>query len=160
MTPSPDSPLDDAAIERFWDACTKVLHRPPIDRFEAAVTLEAHDGLGAAHALGVGRRFAEQGRFLSGEMADPNAVDTDLIDRVPVAPSPDEPDRAKRLLGEVVFMISVLMVGFWVSSMADELGLAAVDHAWRIALPASLGAQWFLRRRYLSGEHRTRSAPP
>ncbi len=83
-------------------------------------------------------------------MIQESSSETDLIDVVRVVE--EKPDNVKRLFGEVVFMVSVLMVGFWVSSMADELGLKAVDHAWRIALPASLGAQWFLRRRYLSGE--------
>ncbi len=156
MNEAGGTPVDDESIDAYWFACTRVLGRRPIDRFEAAVTLEAHDGLAAGHALAVGRRFAEQGRFaaVGGVLAtleiDGSSTGTGLIEVVTVEES--KPDNVKRLFGEVVFMVSVLMVGFWVSSMADELGLAAVDHAWRIALPASLGSQWFLRRRYLSGE--------
>jgi hypothetical protein len=145
---SEESVDDDGFVDRAWVACRDVLHRAPIDRFEASVTLEAHHGLQAAQALSVGRRFAEQGRFTQPSTALPRPAAMTVAS----AADPQPTGHFGRLFGEVVFMVSVLIVGFWVSSMAAELGLFAVDRAWRIALPASLGAQWFLRRRYLSGE--------
>lgn len=158
MIDAPGRSVDDGEfVESAWLACSTVLRRAPIDRFEAAVTLEAHHGLAAAQALALGRRFAEQGRFsnVSDCSAGADGRHAAADGGAPGAdrgPHGTRPDEAMRLFGEVVFMVSVLVVGFWVSSMAGELGPATVDHAWRIALPASLGAQWFLRRRYLAGE--------
>lgn len=141
-----------------WELCVSTLAREPIDRFEAAVTLEAHHGFPASEALALGRNFAHSGRIASAPLVSTERFSTQRL----ISPSSSPQTKAEetternlklaRLFGEVVFIVSVLMVGFWVSSMTTELGIGPVDHAWRIALPVSLGAQWFLRRRYLSGE--------
>lgn len=147
---------DDDFVERAWAACNGVLQRAPIDRFEASVVLEAHHGVPAAQALALGKRFAAQQRFVHAARGTAQRFPPEISGRASkptwLSLKREMPESATRVLGEVVFMISVLIIGFWVSSMASELGVASVDHAWRIALPASLGAQWFLRRRYLSGE--------
>ena len=147
---SPVTPSD------AWQLCVGTLERTPIDRFEAAVTLEAHHGFSAAEALAFGRHFAKAGQIAQPFSAPKPAL---LITKFGTNQGHREFESRKerelklrRLFGEVVFIVSVLMVGFWVSSMSNELGIGPVDHAWRIALPVSLGAQWFLRRRYLSGE--------
>ncbi len=159
MTLTDDQPTADA-----WDACCNTLNRSPIDRFEAAVTLEAHIGFPAGEALEMSRRFAEQRRF-AGRAAphvapgsSPGLSHNDAALAVGTLSDATIDDRKSiradrmRVFGEVVFMVSVLTIGFWVSSLANELGIQRVDHAWRVALPVSLGAQWFFRRRYLSGE--------
>jgi hypothetical protein len=143
-----------------WQLCVGTLGREPIDRFEAAVTLEAHHGFPAAEALSFGRRFAQSGHIANApqDAMRPLSLSGSLSTQKTLKPRKTRKTEAQRnlevgrLFGEVIFIISVLMVGFWVSSMTKELGIGPVDHAWRIALPVSLGAQWFLRRRYLSGE--------
>jgi hypothetical protein len=144
-----------------WQLCVGTLGREPIDRFEAAVTLEAHHGFPAAEALSFGRRFAQSGHIAKAPQdamrplsLSGNRPATQKIPKPHKTPKTQAQRNLEfgRLFGEVIFIVSVLMVGFWVSSMTRELGIGPVDHAWRIALPVSLGAQWFLRRRYLSGE--------
>ncbi len=141
-----------ATPDQAWQLCLDTLGRAPIDRFEAAVTLEAHHGFPASVALAYGRRFAQSGHiasqplnaqdFVAGPTGSVRKEDATILRAL----------QRKRLFGEVVFIVSVLTVGFWVSSMSVSIGAEQVDQAWRIALPVSLGAQWFLRRRYLSGE--------
>jgi hypothetical protein len=137
--------------EAAWALCVATLTRQPIDRFEAAVTLEAHHGFPAAEALALGRQFAKSGR-IAVDAHRPEPLISSLHPPTSTETAKDRTLELGRLFGEVVFIVSVLMVGFWVSSMTEELGTGPVGHAWRIALPVSLGAQWFLRRRYLSGE--------
>ncbi len=111
------------------------LGRAPQDGLEAAVVLEAWLGLPASEALEAGHET------LTG------------------ADSPHESSRRRATgsserslaLGDVGFVIGVLFIGFWVSHLANDLGVTRVDSAWRIALPTSLGFQWALRRRYLAG---------
>jgi hypothetical protein len=157
-----DGPSRYVSQNQAWELCVATLGREPIDRFEAAVTLEAHHGFPAAEALAIGRQFAQSGQIAQSPTVRAQVLSGQSVVTSPlVIPSP-QPIKGKprslreleigRLFGEVVFIVSVLMVGFWVSSMTTELGIGPVDHAWRIALPVSLGAQWFLRRRYLSGE--------
>ncbi len=141
-----------------WKLCLTTLGREPIDRFEAAVTLEAHHGFPAAEALAIGRHLAQSGHIAHTAVdsvrklvSHPSRLDTTKHGTT-AKTSTERSVEFGRLFGEIIFIISVLMVGFWVSSMTTELGIGPVDHAWRIALPVSLGAQWFLRRRYLSGE--------
>ena len=111
------------------------LGREPQDALEAAVALEAWGGLPAEEALACALRVVA-------------AID-------PTAPRPT-PLHALAVsdqsfaIGDVGFVFGVLFTGFWVSRLAVELGDRGVDRAWRIALPLSLGIQWFFRRRYLS----------
>jgi hypothetical protein len=145
------TPTASTSRDEAWQLCVGTLGREPIDRFEAAVTLEAHHGFPAAEALSFGRRFAQSGQI---SLAPEKAPQPLTLTGLATAPKTSVQRNLEfgRLFGEVIFIVSVLMVGFWVSSMTTELGIGPVDHAWRIALPVSLGAQWFLRRRYLSGE--------
>ena len=111
------------------------LNRPPQDALEAAVVLEAWVGLSADDALSVGRATLARGVGAPPPRARVLSASSDRS----LAP------------GDIGFVVGVLFIGFWVSHLATEFGPVAVDRAWRIALPASLGAQWALRRRYLAG---------
>ena len=112
------------------------LGRPMLDELEAAVVLEAFAGLDADTSLDLGREAAA---FRSPSMSEP-------------AP---QSNRAvidwRSALSDVAFIIGVLSVGFWLSRRTSAFGVATVDRSWRLALPVSLGAQWFLRRRVLVG---------
>ena len=112
------------------------LGRAAQDPLEIAVVLEAWGGVAPELSLPLAIAIAPQAIVL--ESGTERAAT--------IAPA----DRSMAL-GDVGFVIGVLFVGFWISSLADEFGLVAVDRAWRFALPVSLGAQWLLRRRYLSG---------
>jgi hypothetical protein len=112
------------------------LGRPMLDELEAAVVLEAFAGLEAETALDLGRHAATF--------------------RSPIrAESPREfvPSRIewRSVASDVSFIAGVLVIGMWLSRQIAELGLDVVDRSWRLALPLSLGAQWFLRRRVLVG---------
>ena len=112
------------------------LGRAAQDPLEIAVVLEAWGGVAPDLSLPLARAIAPMATaFASSD------------DRTVVVGSADR----SLAMGDVGFVIGVLFVGFWISSLADEFGLVAVDRAWRLALPVSLGAQWLLRRRYLSG---------
>ena len=112
------------------------LGRAAQDPLEIAVVLEAWGGVAPQLSLPLAEGVAS---------------------RLTVGPAPVEPVLVPRpvdrslAIGDVGFVIGVLVVGFWISSLAREFGLLNVDRAWRIALPVSLGLQWLLRRRYLSG---------
>jgi hypothetical protein len=112
------------------------LGRPMLDELEAAVVLEAFAGLEADLSLQIGRDAA---RFRSSVGETP----------------PFERDRTTldwaSVLSDAAFIVGVLAIGFWLSGQGGELGAVAVDRSWRLALPISLGAQWFLRRRVLVG---------
>ena len=112
------------------------LGRAAQDPLEIAVVLEAWGGVAPELSLPLANAIAPQAI----------ALESGTERAVTIAPA----DRSMAL-GDVGFVIGVLFVGFWISSLADEFGLVAVDRAWRLALPVSLGAQWLLRRRYLSG---------
>lgn len=117
------------------------LGRAPHDRLEAAVVLEAWGGLPAEEALAAAAAVASR------TDAYPDASHGAAV-AVPLDTAP--PDRSL-VMGDVGFVVGVLFVGFWISSLTGTFGVLAVDRAWRVALPFGLGAQWFLRRRYLAG---------
>jgi hypothetical protein len=115
------------------------LGRPAQDALEVAVVLEAWGGLTPDRSHGVAADV----------IAHPHP-------RIGLRPRAVEPARSGGLewqtaIGDLGFVIGVLMTGLWVSELAGVLGDRAVDIAWRVALPFSLGAQWFARRRYLGG---------
>ena len=112
------------------------LGRAAQDPLEIAIVLEAWGGVAPELSLPLAVAIAPQAIAL--ESGTEQAATITPADR-------------SMALGDVGFVIGVLFVGFWISSLADEFGLVAVDRAWRLALPVSLGAQWLLRRRYLSG---------
>jgi hypothetical protein len=112
------------------------LERPMLDELEAAVVLEAFEGFEADAALDLGRQAAT---FRGSVSTEP----------------PRLPDFAKFdwrfALSDVAFIAGVLAIGLWLSGRIGQLGIETVDRSWRLALPVSLGAQWFLRRRVLVG---------
>ncbi len=53
---------------------------------------------------------------------------------------------------EVIGLIATLLATTaWVAPLASALGPESTARAWKIALPVSIGLQWLLRRRYLTG---------
>ncbi len=112
------------------------LERPMLDELEAAVVLEAFAGLEADAALDLGHEAAT---FRTAVRSEP----------------PRLPDFSKFdwrfALSDIAFITGVLAIGLWLSGRIGELGMETVDRSWRLALPVSLGAQWFLRRRVLVG---------
>ena len=113
------------------------LGRPVLDELEAAVVLEAYAGLPADQALRLGRQALRGSSAVGRPPVDPT-LRRSVVDGWSV-------------LSDVAFVVGVLAVGYWLSGQIDRLGLAEVDRGWRLALPVSLAAQWFLRRRSLTG---------
>ena len=114
------------------------LGRPVQDALEAAVVLEAWGGVPADAALTLGREAATGAPTVDQVPDDP--VSRSVFDRRSVA-------------SDVAFIVGVLFVGFWLSHRTDRFAVNDIDRAWRLALPTSLAAQWFLRRRvFLGGE--------
>ena len=117
-----------------WDFTDRHLERPTQDPLEAAVVLEAWGGVAPGEAFGLtsAARPPQEAPFR------PRVVRSDPLD----------PSLA---LGDIGFVAGVLGMGFYLSTLTNELGAHSVDMAWRLALPLSLAIQWAIRRRYLSG---------
>ena len=117
-----------------WDFADTHLERLTQDGLEAAVVLEAWGGIAPGEAFGLvaAGRTPECAPFAA------RAVRSDPLD----------PALA---LGDIGFVVGILGMGFYLSTLTAELGVNTVDTAWRIALPFSLALQWGMRRRYLSG---------
>jgi hypothetical protein len=157
MVPFEDS-MDIAAptadeISEAVRNCHQTLHRRPADRFEAAVVLEAFHGIAAAKALRLGQEVVWSVR-------NEDVLPVEANDRFIRQGDAGETDHALRrqlFLGEIGFVFSVLVIGFWISRLSGSLANGqvagtAVDASWRAALPVTLGAQWILRRRYFAGD--------
>jgi hypothetical protein len=112
------------------------LGRPVQDALEAAVVLEAWGGVPADAALALG-----------GDAAAESATVGPVADEAPLPPTFDR----RAVLSDVAFIVAVLFVGFWLSRRTDRFAVVDIDRAWRLALPVSLAAQWFLRRRVFMG---------
>ncbi len=112
------------------------LGRPVQDALEAAVVLEAWGGVPADAALALGR-----------DAAGVPATVASIADEIPASPMLDR----RAVLSDVAFIVAVLFVGFWLSRRTDRFAVVEIDRAWRLALPVSLAAQWFLRRRVFMG---------
>ena len=117
-----------------WTFTDAHLRRGTQDNLEGAVVLEAWGGFapGAAFGLPSGRALVDRQPF------ENRSVRSDPLD-------------SALALGDVGFVVGILGMGFYLSSLSAELGARTVDMAWRIALPISLALQWGMRRRYLSG---------
>jgi hypothetical protein len=115
------------------------LHRPAQDPLEAAVVLEAWGGYSPDVSLQLSGIVAAHPRPRIGRNV------------VPVNERAVAGTDWSTAIGDLGFVIGVLMTGLWVSDLAANTGERGVDLAWRVALPFSLGAQWFVRRRYLGG---------
>lgn len=112
------------------------LGRPMLDELEAAVVLEAFAGLDADTSLELGREAAVFRSRVRPEQA--------------LVPKPSIVEW-RSVVSDIAFIIGVLVLGFWLSRRTGAFGVDVVDRSWRLALPVSLGAQWFLRRRVLVG---------
>ncbi len=117
-----------------WEFADDHLERPAQDVLEAAVVLEAWGGSAPGEAFSlpeVLRRSATLPFAARSVRSDP-------------------PDAALAL-GDIGFVVGILGMGFYLSTLTGDLGPSTVDMAWRVALPISLALQWGMRRRYLSG---------
>ena len=126
--------MNDRAALVGWDFVDEHLDRPSQDGLEAAVVLEAWGGSapGEAFALAPVERSQGAAAFVARSVRS-------------------EPLDAALALGDVGFVVGILGMGFYLSTLTAELGAGTVDMAWRLALPVSLALQWAMRRRYLSG---------
>ncbi len=111
------------------------LGRPPQDVVEAAIVLEAWAGLAGTEALSRAR-----GTVLVSQRTTSHS-----------SPRPTVSASTSMLIGEIAFVVGVVVLGWWMSARATTFGTHDLDRAWRVALPISLGLQWALRRRYLAG---------
>ncbi len=116
---------------------TARLERPPRDSLEAAVVLEAWGGLTASRALELAPSTTASG---AARDAPPPLAETDVHD----APAHE----GAEMVGLLVALVATIV---WIAPLADAIGRHATSRAWQMALPAALGLQWALRRRYLSG---------
>jgi hypothetical protein len=133
----PTGPIDTDTAVALVEAR---LGRPPQDPLEAAVVLEAWGGVTPDHSHALASAVIDQPPTRIGRPETVEAV-----------PAPAPASIWQPAIGDLGFVVGVLMTGLWVAELAAMLGDRTVDIAWRVALPISLGAQWFLRRRYLGG---------
>jgi hypothetical protein len=111
------------------------LGRPPQDRLEAAVVLEAWGGVRPPHGLEIAGDAvdAAHGRPAR-SVANPGA--------------PQSRDRAVVAEG-LALLVAIVAVALWTRPFGRALGASVWDDAVRLALPLTLGCQWMLRSRYL-----------
>jgi hypothetical protein len=113
-----------------------VLGRPARDALEATIALEAWGGLTPRTAL----RLAPHAVASGTEPA--NSV------RLQVPSGGATRQSYREVLGLIATLLATTA---WVAPMAGALGSDATVAAWQIALPISIGLQWLLRRRHLTG---------
>ncbi len=111
------------------------LGRPPQDMLEAAVVLEAWAGVPARSALAAAREL----------MPESPRASLPSVGRLP-APSVHQAG----LLPGVAFIVTVIAIACWASSLASGLGGRVVEHGLMLALPLTLALQWGLQSRYLN----------
>ncbi|WP_432564492.1 hypothetical protein [Kineococcus sp. SYSU DK003] len=114
------------------------LGREPQDALEASVVLEAWGGLTARTALPLATSVAANRRPGQDERSSRRA----------------RGDVSEESTREVLGLIATLLATtLWVAPLAQAFGTDRTAQAWQLALPVSLGLQWFLRRRYLTDPH-------
>lgn len=113
------------------------LDREPQDALEASVVLEAWGGLVAPSALPLAHG-ATTATPVSGPVVFSRRVAGEVTS-----------ESGREVLGLVA---ALLVTTAWVAPLGTALGSGATEHAWKVALPVSLGLQWFLRRRYLTDD--------
>ena len=92
------------------------LGRGAQDPLEIAVVLEAWGGVAPELSLPLANAIAPAATSIAS-----------IEERAVVLGSADR----SMAIGDVGFVVGVLFVGFWISSLADEFGLVAVDRGWR-----------------------------
>ena len=111
------------------------LGRPPQDRLEAAVVLEAWGGVRPPHGLEIAAEAVDGAH----DRPAPSVAN-------PGAPQPR--DRAVVAEG-LALLVAIVAVALWTRPFGRVLGTRVWDDAVRLALPITLGGQWMLRSRYL-----------
>jgi hypothetical protein len=120
---------------RIRDLVEARLGRPPQDKLEAAVVLEAWGGMRPPHALDIAADAVDHAHDRPGpSVANPRAAQP----------------RDKTVMAEgLSLLIAVVAVALWTLPFGRALGTEVWDGAVRLALPITLGLQWLLRSRYL-----------
>ena len=112
------------------------LGRAPQDAIEATVVLEAWGGLPTSDALEMGTAVAA----------------TPRPDGVPALPRRREVPRhaaARTASDSIALASAILVTTSWLGPLGRAFGSSAIHLAWLMALPAGVGLQWFVARRYL-----------
>jgi hypothetical protein len=129
------SPRDEHGGSRIRDLVEARLGRPPQDKLEAAVVLEAWGGLRPPHALEVAGQAV--GHTHGGPILS-------------VGRPRESRRRDKAAVAEgLTLLAAVLAVAMWTVPFGRALGNDVWDGAVRMALPITLGGQWMLRSRSL-----------
>ncbi|MEA2148970.1 MAG: hypothetical protein QOD69_800 [Solirubrobacteraceae bacterium] len=130
MSPNDDQPYGD--VRGLVEAR---LGRPPQDRLEAAVVLEAWGGVRPPHGLEIAGAAvdAAHGRPAR-SVANPGA---------------SQPRDPAIVAEGLALLVAIVAVALWTRPFGRALGTTVWDDAVRLALPITLGGQWLLRSRYL-----------
>lgn len=112
------------------------LGRQAQDRLEAAVVLEAWGGVPAREALAFGTALV---------------ADDLLAEASRTADSYADHDERHRLWTDALALVTaVVAIAAWSAPMSADLGVAVVARALILALPLTLGLQWFVQSRYFA----------
>lgn len=112
------------------------LGRGAQDSLEAAVVLEAWGGVRARRALALGAELVA-----SDLAAEPSRPPDSYAD----------PDERRRVWTEALALVTAIVaIAAWTAPIGADLGAAVVERALFLALPLTLGLQWFVRSRYLA----------
>lgn len=126
---------DDHSFGDARDLVEARLGRPPQDRLEAAVVLEAWGGVRPPHGLEVAVAAVDAAHGRPARS---------------VASLGASQPRDKAVVAEgLALLVAIVAVALWTRPFGRALGTTVWDDAVRLALPVTLGCQWLLRSRYL-----------
>lgn len=111
------------------------LGRQPQDALESAIVLEAWGGVRVHSAFDLGQVAVSSAPPIDGRQP---AADTGIWQATPLR------------LDRVGMMLAAFGLAVWVASLTSRFGTAAMQPAWRVALPLSLAFQALVMRRFLS----------
>lgn len=113
------------------------LGRPAQDALEASIVLEAWGGLRGASRFELGAAVIDIG---SGDRPLARPTDSSL-----------SLGSAGSRANSVGLVLSLVAIIIWMVPASAVLAESALERAWHVALPLTLGTQWFISRRYLAG---------
>jgi hypothetical protein len=109
------------------------LSRPPQDRLEAAVVLEAWGGVTGDDAFTVGESV-----LLGGSASQQNGRRR----------LPEHDVKASAVAEFLPLTLAIVAIASWTGPLTSEFGVSVVERALLVALPATLAIQWLLRGRH------------
>jgi hypothetical protein len=121
--------------ERAGSLVDARLGREAQDLLEAVVVLEAWGGVPSESALALDA-------VVQPERSAPASAPVRRVER-------DDEEREGIVAEGIALLVAVVAVATWAGPLGRELGVGALEHALRVALPLTLALQWTLRSRYL-----------